>query len=87
MARQRRLFGAILAIFAVIAGFPAVTARTHGQRVIHVSSITELYAAVNDPENAGARIFIAPGTYLLDPTQPNSDSSFSQGGAARCNGS
>jgi hypothetical protein len=30
MAPQRRLFGVILAIFAVIAGFPAVTARTHG---------------------------------------------------------
>jgi hypothetical protein len=33
------------------------------------------------------RIVIARGTYLLDPKQPNSDSSFSTGGAARCNGS
>jgi hypothetical protein len=76
-----------LGLFAVIPGLPAITARTHEQRVIRVSSITGHYAAVNAPENAGARIVIARGTYLLDPTQPNSGSNFSTGGVARCNGS
>ena len=38
---------------------------------IHVSSIEELYTAVNDPANAGAQITLAPGTYLLDATYPN----------------
>jgi hypothetical protein len=65
-------FGFVLAILAVIASFPAATTGAQGGRTIHVSSVAELYAAVNDPDNAGARIVIEPGTYLLDPTQPNS---------------
>jgi hypothetical protein len=71
MARQKCLFGFVTAILLVIVSYPAVTVRAQGRRVIHVSGVTELYAAVNDPENAGARIVIAPGTYFLDPTQPN----------------
>jgi hypothetical protein len=38
---------------------------------IRVSSIDELYQAVNDPANAGARIELAPLVYVLDPSRPN----------------
>ncbi|HEY0679517.1 MAG TPA: hypothetical protein VGD17_14635 [Chitinophagaceae bacterium] len=38
---------------------------------IHVASIEELYTAVNDPANAGARIILAPGTYVLNDSYPN----------------
>jgi hypothetical protein len=71
MVRQKCLFGLVSTILLVIVAFPAITARAQGQRGIHVSSVPELYAAVNDPQNVGARIVIAPGTYVLDPTQPN----------------
>lgn len=38
---------------------------------IPVATVNELYAAVNDPMNAGRRIAIAPGTYVLDGAQAN----------------
>ncbi|HEY5409025.1 MAG TPA: hypothetical protein VIJ92_18175 [Ginsengibacter sp.] len=38
---------------------------------INVSTAAQLYAAVNDATNTGALIILAPGTYLLDATQPN----------------
>ena len=36
---------------------------------IQVSSLETLYSAVNDPTNAGKRIVVASGTYMLDGTQ------------------
>jgi hypothetical protein len=36
---------------------------------IPVSTIDELYTAVNNPGNAGKRIVVAPGVYLLDGTR------------------
>ena len=41
-----------------------------GER-IYVSSIQELYAAVNNPDNVGTRIVLAPGTYVLGASFPN----------------
>src|SRR5688572_348938 len=38
---------------------------------VYVSSIAGLYAAVNDPGNAGNRIVLAPGTYILNASYPN----------------
>ena len=32
---------------------------------VHVSDVEELYNAVNDPQNAGARVILSPGTYAL----------------------
>src|SRR6266487_4720690 len=37
---------------------------------IYVSNIFQLYAAINDPDNAGGTIVLAPGTYLLSPNYP-----------------
>ena len=33
--------------------------------VVHVADVEQLYAAVNDPANAGTTILLAPGTYVL----------------------
>ena len=38
---------------------------------VYVSNRDQLYAAVNDPDNAGSRIVLAPGTYVLDAGFPN----------------
>ena len=38
---------------------------------IYVSSLAELYTAVNNPDNAGTSIVLAPGTYVLDASYPN----------------
>lgn len=37
---------------------------------IYVNNVIELYAAINDPENEGGTIVLAPGTYLLSPNYP-----------------
>jgi|SRR5215203_2274074 len=39
---------------------------------VDVSNVEQLYTAVNDPENAGHEIVLAPGTYILNPGYPNS---------------
>jgi hypothetical protein len=41
--------------------------------IINVSNVNELYDAVNDPANAGKKIVLAAGTYVLDanPGRPN----------------
>jgi hypothetical protein len=41
------------------------------RRLINVSDVNQLYAAVNDSANAGAVIVLASGTYTLVSTQPN----------------
>lgn len=46
--------------------------------VVQVATVEELYAAVNNPANAGAAIVLAPGTYALSANGP--------GGAPRPNG-
>jgi hypothetical protein len=39
--------------------------------IINVSNVDELYAAVNNAANAGARIVLAANTYILDPNHAN----------------
>lgn len=38
---------------------------------IYVSDISQLYAAANDAANAGSRIVLSPGTYILNSNHPN----------------
>lgn len=45
---------------------------------IQIANVEELYSAVNDPGNAGATLFLAPGTYMLSAIDP--------GGVARPKG-
>ena len=54
---------------SALADFPKVS--SHFSTQIAVSTIDALYSAVNDPANAGKRIELAPGTYVLDGTRPN----------------
>src|SRR3954454_19450026 len=51
---------------------PNVTsnARTNIPSAIIVANIEELYTAVNDPQNAGSEIDIAPGVYMLSVNDP-----------------
>jgi hypothetical protein len=42
------------------------------EKKIYVLDISQLYTAVNNPGNAGAIIFMSPGTYLLSASYPNS---------------
>ncbi|HEX7845549.1 MAG TPA: hypothetical protein VF476_07065 [Chitinophagaceae bacterium] len=37
---------------------------------IYVSTLDELYAAVNNTDNEGARLILAPGTYVLNTSYP-----------------
>ncbi|HEX5655497.1 MAG TPA: hypothetical protein VFX58_20645 [Chitinophagaceae bacterium] len=41
------------------------------EKRIYVSNLEELYAAVNNPDNAGSRVILAPGVYVLDAGYPN----------------
>ncbi|MEJ7862862.1 MAG: VCBS repeat-containing protein [Pyrinomonadaceae bacterium] len=47
-------------------------------QIVNVANIEELYAAVNNPANAGNQIVLAPGVYMLSVNAP--------GGVARPNG-
>ncbi len=38
---------------------------------LQVSSVDQLYAAVNDPDNAGMRVVLAAGDYVLKSSEPN----------------
>ena len=65
---NHRFVGAGFAIAVVIAVAMSVSLRAKEERIIHVSGVNDLYAAINDPNNAGGRIVLASGTYFLDPT-------------------
>lgn len=45
--------------------------KTSAVGTISVSTLDALYAAINDSANAGKRIEVAAGTYLLDGTRPH----------------
>ena len=42
-----------------------------GKKKVHVSNLDELYAAVNNSENAGTEVILAPGIYVLNSSYPN----------------
>jgi hypothetical protein len=71
-----------LFVLAVIqlgfAGVQANSLRAPNALEVPVSNVEELYAAVNDPLNAGSRIVLSPGIYALSPLDP--------GGQPRPNG-
>ena len=70
--RRRANAHAILAGFIVMAALMApLSPLAWAQSSIFVSNVPDLYNAVNDPANAGAKVVIAPGTYVLIHTFPN----------------
>ena len=56
----------------------AVICRPASAQIVTVGNVEELYAAVNDPANAGSTLTLAPGIYMLSAADPS--------GAARPNG-
>lgn len=63
------------AILILILWFGSVQSRAgvHASPIandIQVSNVEELYAAVNDPMNVGARVVLLPGVYVLSPLDP-----------------
>ena len=49
------------------------TSPLFAQRVINVTTVDQLYSAVNNAKNAGATIVLAPGTYVLSSTNPEGE--------------
>lgn len=41
------------------------------KKKVYVSNLNELYAAVNNPDNAGTEVVLASGTYVLNAGYPN----------------
>jgi hypothetical protein len=41
------------------------------KKKVYVTSLDELYSAVNNPENASVEVVLAPGTYTLNASYPN----------------
>lgn len=56
----------IAALVFVAASIVTASAET----VVYVADVEHLYAAVNDPANEGAAVVLAPGVYVLSPTDP-----------------
>jgi hypothetical protein len=49
----------------------SIAGNAKGDNKIYVSDVNELYAAINNADNAGTRIILNPGTYVLDASFPN----------------
>ena len=56
----------------VFAAAPHTSTAASAGPAVYVVDVEQLYAAVNDPLNVGASVFLAPGIYLLSPlARPN----------------
>lgn len=60
----------MLPVLAVIAVTWGTSARSQEQPVVTVNNVEELYAAVNDPANAGALLVLASGEFMLTMSDP-----------------
>jgi len=58
----------------ILCAITIVHARPPAAHVVHVADVESLYDAVDDPDNAGAQIVLAPGRYVLSPLDPTSTS-------------
>src|SRR5262245_21601418 len=61
----------ILAAYTIVALMAALPPPASAQSSVFVSNVADLYSAVNNPANAGAQVWIAPGTYTLVRNFPN----------------
>ncbi|HWW84324.1 MAG TPA: hypothetical protein VNZ26_12010, partial [Vicinamibacterales bacterium] len=73
MTRTIRSFSFIGLSVLLIGLFQGRSTRAAAGLVIRISNLTDLYMAVNDPANAGARLELQPegSPYYLDISQPN----------------
>ena len=60
---------AVATLFSLTALVPLTNAANGGS--VAVSNVEELYAAVDDPNNAGTSVTLAPGTYTLSRNRPD----------------
>lgn len=60
---------AVATLFSLTASVPLTNAANGGS--ITVSNVEELYAAVDDTNNAGTSVILAPGTYTLSRNRPD----------------
>ena len=72
--KVKTMKGIVIASVILLLG---ITVSAVSAQTIQVGNVEELYAAVNDPANAGATLVLAPGVYMLSATDPS--------GAARAN--
>ena len=64
-----RLFAVMVVYVVLVLSAPQLFA-SEGGRVINVTTVAQLYRAVNNDANVGATIHLAPGTYVLSATSP-----------------
>jgi len=68
---KRTACGLLVGLFgAALVGF-SQAASAQDRPLVNVSTVSQLYAAVNDPANADSLIVLAPGIYTLTPTAQN----------------
>ena len=67
----RTACGLLLGLFGIVLAGLNQTARAQDRPIVHVSTVDQLYAAVNEPANADALVVLAPGIYNLNSTAPN----------------
>ena len=61
----------LLALFGIALIAFNQTASAQDRPTVYVSTVAQLYAAVNDPANADTLIVLAPGVYTLSSIAPN----------------
>ena len=65
---NKSTLGTLLLTLALVTSLPAAASP------VYISTVEELYSAVNDPANAGATLELAAGTYMLSPTDSSGHS-------------
>jgi hypothetical protein len=50
--------------------FASLLRASEHRRVVNVSTVSQLYAAVNNAKNVGVTIHLAPGAYVLSAMSP-----------------
>jgi hypothetical protein len=71
---KRTLCSLLVGLFGVALIAFSQTARAQDPSIVYVSTVEQLYAAVNDPANADTLVILAPGIYTLTSTAPNGGS-------------
>jgi hypothetical protein len=61
---------AALGLLTLAVSSGALADNSHHRQTIRISNVEQLYAAVNDPANAGALLKLARGTYMLSVIDP-----------------
>jgi len=69
--REAKSCGLLVGLLGVVLIGFSQTASAQDRPMVYVSTVDQLYAAVNDPANADTLIVLAPGVYTLSSIAPN----------------